>query len=99
MDLTVANTILDQLGGKFMSMMIGAKDIVGGDNFLQFGFKAKARSGINKIKVTLDASDTYTVEFYKIRGINCKLIEAAYDVYNDNLIQVCESHTGLAFRM
>ncbi len=66
-DLTVANTILAQLGGGGrLTAMIGATNFLGSANSLQFRFAAPATNGANSVRIVLDASDTYTVEFYKI---------------------------------
>jgi hypothetical protein len=91
-----ATTILTQLGGNRFIAMTGAKNLVGGDNDLTFSLPARlARNGINKIRVALDASDTYTVTAYRYRALNLTQIEAVDGVYCDNLRDVFTSVTGL----
>lgn len=98
-DLTVANTILAQLGGRGrLEAMIGAKNFLGDAKSLQFRFAAPAKNGANSVRVQLDASDTYTVEFCKIGrapDFNCTTINLFSFVYDDQLVPVIESETGL----
>ncbi len=94
-DLTIANTILSQLGGRRVAAMIGVSTFVGSDDALSFRFKAKALKGINHVEIKLDPSDTYTVTFRKIRGTDVKEIAKISDVYCDTLRGVIESTTGL----
>ena len=101
--LQVARTILEQLGGeKVLSVMIGAHSFTADGNGLVFKFKAKARCGIKAIKVTLDPSDTYTVEFYSQKGapsfaVKC---EARYtDTMSEDLVSLVEEATGLVLSL
>lgn len=98
-DLAVANTILAQLGGSGrLTAMIGATDFLGNGNRLKFRFTAPAKNGANLVRVQLDASDTYTVEFYKIDRapkFDCNKINSVSFVYDDQLVPVIESETGL----
>lgn len=89
----IANEILAQLGNRAMVMM-GARDVVAGASFVQFRIAANAKR-INKIKIELDASDTYTIEFWNIRGMNAKKIAERSDVYVDAMHKVIEHETGL----
>lgn len=100
-DMTVAKEIYNQLGGMRFLVMTGAKNLVGGDRFLSFKVPGNmTKKGINVIKVTLDSDDTYTVEFKRLRsrGASIGLIEIdrISGVYNENLISVISSVTGLA---
>lgn len=88
--LAVANEIRNQLGGMAFAMM-GAKNLAGGDNFLQFSIGDNEKK-ISKICIRLDPSDTYTVSFYDRRG-NIK--HESNDVYCDMLHDVIEENTGL----
>ena len=91
----VAKTILSQLGGSGrLSAMIGAHTFTSGANSLSFKIKARAKNGIKGIRITLDPSDTYTVEFLAIRGLNVKS-DAVPMVYCDSLKSLIESKTGL----
>lgn len=99
----VARTILEQLGDERFSLMTGAKFFLshpeGGLSFQLPKKPGYTKDGINYVKVTLDPSDTYTVEFGKIgRGAKggFTTVKIVKDVYAENL-QTCFTHfTGLA---
>jgi hypothetical protein len=94
-----AKAVLQQLGGNKFAVMTGASGFVAGPNFLQFCLPKKpgyCKNGINKVKITLEPSDTYTVEFYRIRGVDFTLISKHEDVYNDMLQELFTRETGLA---
>lgn len=95
-DLTVANTIISQMGGtRRLSMMIGANAFVGSDNSVSFKFKARAKNGANAFRVTLNPSDTYTVEFVSCRGMKVTVKDSLSDVYAEDLISLFQNKTGL----
>jgi hypothetical protein len=95
----VAATIAEQLGGRKMQVMVGCKEFHwfkqarGG---LEMRFSARNPRGINHVIVTLEASDTYKVEFWSVRVPNAKKIEEFSDVYASDLRRLFESTTGLA---
>lgn len=94
--LSVANTILAQLGGPRFVTMTGAKHLLGDDNSLSF--KIPTANGINYCKITLDADDTYSVAFsYLGRApkYTVTLVKEVSMVYADGLRTVFESATGL----
>lgn len=93
-DLTVANTILAQMGGVLALRMIGGK-AMGGDNFLQIRFAARAKNGANVVRVTLTELDTYTVEFFKVRGTTVKNVDDTLEAYAEDLVRIFEDLTGL----
>jgi hypothetical protein len=95
-DLTVANTILAQLGGAGrLRAMIGADNFVGSADSLQLKFKSRATNGANTLRVRLGTDDTYTVEFWKVRGVSVSKLSERSDVYVANLRAVFERETGL----
>lgn len=96
-DMTVANTILAQLGGPKFRAMTGAKHFVGDKDTLSFQLPARfAKDGINAVRVKLDASDTYTVTFLKIgRNYKHTTVREVEGVYADSLQNVFENTTGL----
>ena len=93
-DLSVANEINRQLGGAMV--MLGAHSILGYSRSLLFAIRGCQI--INKIRVTLESSDTYTVTFYKVarRGLDFATVAVREMVYADNLKSVISSETGLA---
>ena len=59
--------------------------------------------GINKVRITLDPSDTYTVEFMKIRkrhGVpQVETVKKTEGIYCDMLREVFTCYTGLTTRI
>lgn len=93
---TIAKTILQQLGGNKFIVMTGAKTLVDHGNGLSFKLPSNfATGGINYVKITLEPSDEYTVEFGKLRGLKYTVIETVEGVYCDMLQDVFTSATGL----
>lgn len=94
--MKVAQIILQQLGGNKFTMMTGAKNFVGGENYLQFNIAANmTRNKCNLVKIELTPDDTYIVTFYNLRATNLKLISQHDDVYCDQLVKLFETQTGL----
>jgi hypothetical protein len=96
-DLTVANTILRQLGGGRFRVMTGAYNFVGDANRLMFMLKrGTTKDAICKVIITLEPSDTYTMEFWSgFKIITMKLHKRVEDVYNDQLQEIFTRETGL----
>jgi hypothetical protein len=93
--LTVAQTILAQLGGAGrLAMMCGCKGFLGDDNSVQFKVGSNPKK-VTACRVVLDASDTYTVEFYAGRGLNIRKVSECSDVYADSFRAMFESKTGM----
>ena len=81
-----------------MAAIVGAKDfLASGDNHETLVFKFKGCKHTNAVRITLNAMDTYDVEFLKInaRKLTCETVESVEGVYNDMLQDVFESFTGL----
>ena len=95
---STANQIFQQLGGGRFAAMVGMKNAVHGKNFLMFSI-GKAKDGINKVRVTLEPTDTYKVEFFRLRGVDCRQIASTDMVYADSLREVFTSYTGLLCTM
>lgn len=95
-NVEIATTIAQQLGGtRRLGVMIGAHGFTAGDNSLSFRFKAKAKNGSNAMRIVLEPSDTYRVEFLSIRGTSVKSKGVFEDVYAEDLRRLFESETGL----
>ena len=99
---TIAKTILGQLGGNRFITMTGARQFVALDSpGLQFDLPARfAKGGINRIRVVLDPSDTYTVTAFKLcrRSFECPELGSQSGVYCDMLEGVFSELTGLNTR-
>jgi len=67
--MTVAQTILDQLGGSKFIAMTGSKHFTSDGNTLNMRL-AGNRSGANHLKITLNGLDTYDMEKVKIDTAN-----------------------------
>jgi hypothetical protein len=97
-DMTVAQTILAQLGGNKFIAMTGAKNFVGGDRVLNFtlpGGRGFCKEGINRVRIELTDMDDYTVTYMRVRGMKLKTIEKSEGIYCDNLRSNFERVTGL----
>lgn len=97
-DTRVATTILQQLGGNRFIAMTGAKYFTSYPDALVFRLP-KARKQINVVKITLMPSDTYKMEFMKVRAMKLTTIETVEDVYFDALQDVFTRVTGLYTRL
>ena len=62
--MKVAEKILEQLGGNQFVAMTGANHFVSDGNTLRMALPKNA-SKANRLYVTLDATDTYTMHFFK----------------------------------
>lgn len=76
--------------------MTGVKQFVGDQNSVQFQIGRNPKR-ITHVKITLDASDTYTVETFKLnnKSLVCTKIESVNYIYNDGLRMAFTSMTGL----
>jgi hypothetical protein len=101
-NLEVAQTILQQLGGRRFLTMTGARNLVGSSNTLSFKLPRAAKK-ITHVIVTLDPSDTYTVEFLNCRTTPKRMIRETVashaDVYAEDLDSIFTSETGLYTRL
>lgn len=96
-DMTVANTILQQLGGGRFVMMTGAKNFIGNESSLTFKV-GRNEKGVTHFRITLMPSDTYKLEALKVRKLTVKTAEEADDIYCDMLQEVFTRMTGLYTR-
>lgn len=105
-DLTVAKAVLERLGGGQFLALTGCKNLVGGDRSLSMRL-SKNKSKANRMTVTLEADDTYTVEFVRetMPRLSSKTFEYTEGgrevmlrregVYRDMLKDLFEEATGL----
>ncbi len=100
-ELAPADITARQLGGLgCLKVMIGLKSAYKTDEgrTLVLSFPSPHR-GPNVVRITLDASDTYTVVFMTVRGANVKVGPKFDMIYAEQLIGSLEAHTGLAWRL
>ena len=89
----IGQTIAAQIGNAAFCM-IGARDILATAEGLQFKVGSNPRR-ISAIQVELDPSDTYTLRFWKGRGVNMVEVSAVSFVYADSLRATITAETGL----
>lgn len=90
--------ILRQLGGNMFRMMTGAKDFMGGNDRLTFRIGRNAK-GVNMVRIILEPSDLYTMEFMAVRNCVFKMTARAEEIYNEDLTAIFTEHTGLDVRL
>ncbi len=85
-------TLIKQLGTALP--FLGAKDLVASENALHFKIRGCKKG--NKVRISLAADDTYSVELWHVKGTNIFQVGETVDgVYCDGLHQTLESLTGL----
>lgn len=97
-DSTIAGNILRQLGGQRFIAMTGARNLVAHERALSFGLQANlTKQKANRVQITLDADDTYTVEVGKVnmRKLDYSVLATVHGVYADSLRKVFTNLTGL----
>jgi hypothetical protein len=96
--MTIATTIIEQLGGNKFIAMTGAKNLstAGSDLTLRLPTKF-AKHGINCVRITyVAASDLYQIEWLNIRGLNVKqALQSSFGVYAEDLRRIFTETTGL----
>jgi hypothetical protein len=89
-DLTVAKTILAQLGGERFVMMTGATNFVGSADSLTFKV-GRNPERVTHVRVTLTPDDLYDVTFFKAG----KGPRSQDGIHREMLQEVCGVNIGL----
>jgi hypothetical protein len=98
--MNIAQTILEQLGGRRFIAMTGARDFLDCGNALKFRIPGNiAQKRINLVMITLNGSDLYDVEFGRLWKMNYKPVEKHDDVYFDELQPLFTQVTGMYVRL
>lgn len=100
--LDAANEIKNQIGGRSL-FMLGAKHLCASQTkdeepALSFKVGANAKK-VTHIRVVLEKSDTYRMEFLACRGTTVRTVATVEGVYADQLHATIESNTGLYTRL
>lgn len=95
---SIASTILQQLGGNKFKAMTGAKNLYSTGKGLQFDVGRNAKK-VSRVVIELDPSDTYTMKFYKGKGLKIKLLKELDMIYADQLQEIFKNETGLDTRL
>ena len=100
-DLTIAHTILAQLGGRQFLALTGARQFIGRPTSLEFQIPRCGPKGakINRITVELKDDDTYQVRFHRIHGRKVTTVNRDNGIYNHQLRELVERRTGLTLTM
>ena len=94
---SIPQTILEQLGNGTLAML-GAQNILSDATGVRLQIRGSRKA--NRIHIDLDlASDTYTVTFHKVRGLDVREVASLSGVYADCLHAVIESNTDLRTRL
>ena len=99
----VAQTILSQLGGNRFIAMTGCSNFLSDINSLSFKLpRGSAKNKATHCTITLDASDTYTIEFVKCNmraAVYRQVVAETSGVYADQLCELFTAATGLEVRL
>ena len=93
--MSVAKTILSQLGGNKFAVMTGAKHFGATEDSLSMRI-GRNKTSSNYLKITLNMMDLYDVRFSRVSPMGGERSVTEYNnVYNDSLVDVFEKHTGM----
>jgi hypothetical protein len=95
----IGKTILDQMGGRRMLMMIGASQVIDLAKGIGIKWPNRQRSKGNYVTVTLRGDDTYDMEFFNVSLRGKKSVKKHSGVYADQLVELFEGQTGWYMRM
>jgi hypothetical protein len=98
----VAQTILSQLGGNRFIAMTGCSNFGSTPNSLSFKLPRGCKNKATHCTVSLDASDTYTVEFIKCNmraAVYRQVVAETSMVYAESLTELFTAATGLEVRL
>ena len=95
----VAKTILDQMGGNRVLVMLGANRLQDLRNGIGIGWPNRKRSKGNYVEIRLNGKDLYDMTFYNLSMRGKKKVKEFKDLYNDSLADTFERQTGWYLRM
>tara|TARA_Y100000361_G_scaffold5166_1_gene4462 strand:- start:1414 stop:1713 length:300 start_codon:yes stop_codon:yes gene_type:complete len=91
----VANEIYRTLGGNKFRVMTGAKNLLSTENGIRMRI-GRNKTNANYLEITLNSLDLYDVTFCKLTKMGeMKSVKTYDNVYNDMLVSIFESHTGM----
>lgn len=84
-----------------LKMMIGAKHFFKNDDdsYVGFRFMRGAANKANYIKITLNAMDTYDVEFGRVHGTTHNVVSTHEGIYDDMLYGLFIAETKLSLKI
>jgi len=91
----IADTILAQLGGHKFIVMTGAKNMMYAEAGLHFKIGSGTLNKATHCHIDLDqATDLYTVKFFRVRGTKCATLLEQDRVPAEALREMFTQHTG-----
>ena len=93
--MNVATEILNQLGGNKFLAMTGSHTLCADEKMLKMKLRKNAVRA-QWLSITLNSMDTYDVCFYSVNKNWEKVVKKEFNgVYNDMLVNIFETTTGL----
>lgn len=90
----IGRTILEQMGGRRLGMMLGVKKFLFGPKGLSFMWPNRQRTKGNYVSITLRGDDTYDMEFANVSRGGKKPVKTYKSLYAEDLIPTFERQTG-----
>lgn len=97
-DQQIANTIIEQLGGRRFAVMTGSKQFVAVDKGVAFKV-GRNSCGINYVIIRLNSLDLYDVDYGFMRSGKFNGKAHTDHLYADQLQEDFTRHTGLDTRL
>lgn len=98
-DMTVAKTILEQLGGNRFIVMTGSKNFIGSEDSLTFKIGGGTKNKISHCRITLTPMDEYNMEFLRMAKFTSKVVTSYEGIYCDQLQELFTEATGFYTRL
>jgi len=89
----IASIIRDQIGHPAL-FMIGAKNLLAGENYLSFRISRNCKK-VNYVKIVLNGLDLYDIEYGKVHGFNYTVKSTDENIYFDGLRSSIKRNTGM----
>lgn len=95
----IGNTILEQMGGRRLSAMLGVKQYYDIRNGVGIKWPNRQRSKGNYVEIVLNGKDLYDMTFFNVSRSGKKRVAQFNDLFAESLVRVFEDHTGWYLRM
>ena len=83
--MEIAKTILSQLGGNKFIAMTGSKNFISDGNTLRMSL-SRNKTAANRLYITLEGDDTYTMKFFKATGGRFKIKPFEWIEYKETIV-------------
>jgi len=95
----IGNTILEQMGGRRLSAMLGVQQYYDIRNGVGFKWPNRQRSKGNYVEIVLNGKDLYDMTFFNVSRSGKKRVAQFNDLFAESLVRVFEDHTGWYLRL